>query len=198
MNRMRHMILVAGAIASLTAVTVSQVSAASIPPRTVEIVGNQDLGAPSGEVFYFKQGRIVVHTNDTVTWKNETVAPHSITIVDQNDVPQSLQQTVEWPLFPAFLGAHAPTVGPEGPVPPFVASLDGLTASAASPARLDNNGDSILVAEMGAGYPSTFGTTIPDTVSAVITAPEGTILSYVCAIHPWMNGEIQVLNRFEN
>ena len=137
-------------------------------------------------------------TNDTVTWKNETVAPHSITIVDQNDVPQTLQQTVEWPLFPAFLGAHAPTVGPEGPVPPFVASLDGLKASAASPARLDNSAESILVDEIGAGYPSTFGTTIPDTVSAVITAPEGTVLSYVCAIHPWMNGEIEVLKASEN
>jgi len=198
MNRMRHLILAAGAIASLTALSVGQASAASIPPRTVEIVGDQDLGAPSGEVFYFKQGRIVVHKDDTVTWRNETVAPHSITIVNPNDVPQTLQQTVEWPLFPAYLSAHAPTVGPEGPVPPFVPSLDSLKATAASPARLDTEGDSILVAEMGAAYPSTLGTSIPDTISAVITAPEGTVLSYVCAIHPWMNGEIQVLNRFEN
>lgn len=77
-------------------------------------------------------------------------------------------------------------------------SLDGFKASAASPARLDSNGDSLLVTEMSAGYPSTLGSLIPDTVSAVITAPEGTTLSYVCAIHPWMNGEIQVLNRFED
>jgi plastocyanin len=198
MTRMRHMILVAGAIASLTVLTVGQASAASIPPRTVEIVGNQDLGAPSGEVFYFKQGRIVVHKDDTVTWRNETVAPHSITIVSQNDVPHTLAQTLEWPLHENFLVAHAPTIGAEGPIPPFVGSLDGFKASAASPARLDSNGDSLLVAEMGAGYPSTLGSLIPDTVSAVITAPEGTTLSYVCAIHPWMNGEIQVLNRFEN
>jgi plastocyanin len=198
MNRMRHMILVAGAIASLTALTVGQASAASIPPRTVEIVGDQDLGAPSGEVFYFKQGRIVVHKDDTVTWKNETVAPHSITIVNRNDVPQTLQQTLEWPFAETFLSAHAPTIGPEGPVPPFVASLDAFKVSAASPARLDSAGDSLVVAEMGAAYPNTFGTFIPDTISAVITAPEGTVLEYVCAIHPWMNGEIQVLKNSEN
>ena len=198
MNRMRHMILVAGAIASMAVLTVGQASAASIPPRTVEIVGNQDLGASSGEVFYFKQGRIVVHKDDTVTWKNETVAPHSITIVDRNDVPQTLAQTVQWPFLETYLVAHAPTVGPEGPVPPFVPSLDAFKATAASPARLDNSGDSLLVAEMGAGYPSTLGGMIPDTVSAVITAEPGTTLSYICAIHPWMNGEIQVLNRFEN
>ena len=67
MNRMRHMILVAGAIASMTVLTVGQASAASIPPRTVEIVGNQDLGASSGEVFYFKQGRIVAFFPSNVT-----------------------------------------------------------------------------------------------------------------------------------
>ncbi|HEY3059077.1 MAG TPA: hypothetical protein VGL99_08910 [Chloroflexota bacterium] len=195
---MRHLILVSGALASLTALTVGPASAASIPPRTVEIVGNQDLGASSGEVFYFKQGRIVVHKDDTVTWRNETVAPHSITIVNKQDVPQSLADTVAWPFMENFLVAHAPTIGPEGPQPPFVASLDSFKASAASPARLDTDGDSLLVAEMGAGYPSTFGSLIPDTVSAVITAPEGSTLSYVCAIHPWMHGEIQVLNRFEN
>ena len=32
----------------------------------------------------------------------------------------------------------------------------------------------------------------------MITAPEGTVLDYVCAIHPWMNGQIQVLNNSEN
>jgi hypothetical protein len=97
-----------------------------------------------------------------------------------------------------FLSAHAPTIGPEGPVPPFVASLDAFKVSAASPARLDSAGDSLVVAEMGAAYPNTFGTFIPDTISAVITAPEGTVLEYVCAIHPWMNGEIQVLKNSES
>src|SRR4030095_1635962 len=132
-----------------TARAVGQASAASIPPRTVEIVGNQDLGAPSGEVFYFKQGRIVVHKDDTVTWKNETVAPHSITIVNSNDVPQTLAQTVAWPFTENSLVPHAPTIGPEGPVPPFVPTLDAFKATAASPARLDTFGDSLLVAERG-------------------------------------------------
>jgi plastocyanin len=195
MNRMRHMILVAGAVASLAALTVGQASASS--PQTVEIVGQQDLGAPSGEAFYFKQGRIVVHKDDTVVWKNEGPAPHSITIVERGEVPQTLAQTLDCTFCEKFLFAHAPTIGPEGPVPPFVAELDGLTVSAATPARLDNSGDSLVVAPQGETFPSTLGTLIGDSVSAVITAPEGTTLSYVCAIHPWMQGEIQVLNRFE-
>src|SRR5690242_11164015 len=131
MNRMRHMILVAGAVASLAALTVGQASAST--PQTVEIVGQQDLGAPSGETFYFKQGRIVVHKDDTVVWKNEGPAPHSITIVDRDQVPQTLAQTLDCTFCEKFLFAHAPTIGPEGPVPPFVAELDSLTVSAATP-----------------------------------------------------------------
>src|SRR5919197_1398348 len=135
MNRMRHIVLVAGAIASLAALTVGQASAST--PRTVEIVGQEDLGAPSGEVFYFKQGRIVVHKDDTVVWKNETPAPHSITIVEKNEVPQPLAETLGCTFCETFMVAHAPTLGPEGPMPPFVAGLDSFKATAATPARLD-------------------------------------------------------------
>lgn len=193
MKRMRHVILVVGAIASIATMTVGQASANAA--QTVEIVGQDDLGAATGQPFDFKQGRIVVHKDDTVLWKNETVAPHSITIVAQEEVPQTLQQTLACAFCENLLMAHVPTFGPQGPVPPFVAALDGLTASGASPAILDNRGDSLVVAGQGEAFPSTLGGTITDSVSAVITAPEGTTLSYVCAIHPWMQGEIQVLAR---
>jgi plastocyanin len=196
MNRMRHMILIVGAVASFAALSVGQASAST--PQTVEIVGQEDLGAPSGEVFYFKQGRIVVHKDDTVVWKNETPAPHSITIVEKEQVPQTLAQTLGCAICENFLFAHAPTIGPEGPMPPFVANLDSFKASAAVPARLDTNGDSLVIAGQGEAFPDTLGGLIGDTTSAVITADEGTTLSYVCAIHPWMQGEIEVLNRFDN
>jgi len=195
MNRMRHMILVAGAVASIAALTVGQASAST--PATVDIVGQEDLGAPSGEVFYFKQGRIAVHRDATVVWKNETPAPHSITIVEKEQVPQTLAQTMGCTICENFLGAHAPTIGPEGPVPPFVAALDAFKVSGATPARLDSDGDSLVVAGQGTAYPDTLGGMIGDSVSAVITAPEGTTLSYVCALHPWMQGEIEVLQASE-
>jgi plastocyanin len=192
MNPMRHVILVAGALASLAALTVGPASAST--PATVDIVGQEDLGAPTGEVFYFKQGHIAVHRDDTVVWKNETPAPHSITIIQKEQVPQTLAQTLACPFCETFLGAHAPTIGAEGPVPPFVAQLDGFKVSAAAPARLDSEGDSLVIAGQGTAYPDTLGGVIGDSVSAVITAPEGTTLSYVCALHPWMQGEIQVLS----
>ena len=191
MQRMRHIILLAGAIASLTVFTAGQASAAS--PRTVEILGQDDLGGSNGTPFYFKQGRLTVHQNDTVVWRNESPAPHSITIVNKDEVPQTLAQTMNCTVCDSFIGAHVPSFGPEGPIPPFVADLDNFKASAASPARLDGRGDSLVVAEQGKSYPATVGGAIGDTVSAVITAPAGTTLSYLCALHPWMQGEIQVL-----
>jgi plastocyanin len=191
MQRMRHMSLLAGAIASLTVFTAGQVSAAS--PRTVEIVGQDELGAGGGTPFYFKQGRLTVHQNDTVVWRNESPAPHSITIVNRDEVPQTLDQAMNCPLCDTFIGAHVPTLGPDGPVPPFVANLDNFKVSAASPARLDGRGDSLVIAEQGKTYPATVGGVIGDAASAVITAPAGTTLTYLCALHPWMQGEIQVV-----
>lgn len=191
MIRVRQMVLIAGAVASLSVMTLGSASAST--GKTVEIVGDQDLGAPTGQPFDFKQGRIVVHRGDTVTWRNETPAPHSMTIVDRTEVPQTLADTLQCAFCERFFAAHAPTIGPEGPVPPFVAAVDGLKASAAALPRLDGVNDSILVAGQGEPWPSTLGGTIGDTASAVIDAPEGSTLYYVCAIHPWMSGTIEVL-----
>jgi plastocyanin len=185
------MILIAGALASLTAVTVGQASAQS--GQVVQIIGDQDLGAPSGQPFEFKQGRIVVHPQDTVVWRNETLAPHSITIIDQDEMPQTLQQLFACSVCEQVLMGHTPNMGPQGPFPPFVFAIDELKVTAASPARLDARGDSLVVAEQGAAYPSTLGGMIPDTISAVIDAPVGSTLSYVCALHPWMQGTIEVV-----
>jgi len=65
--------------------------------------------------------------------------------------------------------------------------------TAAAPARLDARGDSLVVAEQGGAYPDTLGGLIGDSVSAVIDAPVGSTLSYVCALHPWMQGTIEVI-----
>src|SRR5688572_10948334 len=121
MNRVRHIMLIAGALASLTAATVGQANAQS--GQTVQIIGDQDLGAPTGQPFEFKQGRIVVKRNDTVVWKNETVAPHSITIVNESEVPQTLPELFACDVCEKLLFAHTPNLGPQGPFPPFVAAI---------------------------------------------------------------------------
>jgi len=53
------------------------------------------------------------------------------------------------------------------------------------PAHLDAPGDSVVVPPPGLG--------LPLSVSAIVTAPAGSELSYICAFHPWMQGTIHVL-----
>jgi plastocyanin len=188
-RRFGSLLLGIGAIA-LLALPMAQASAASA--RTVDIVGDGDMGE-AGAPFYFKQGRITVHQGDSVIWRNATDEPHSISVVDKADLPSSVADMMSCSVCEQYGMAHAPSMDANGPVPPFVASLDGFKVSAASPARLDGLGDSIVVAEAGKSYPSTLGGTITDTVSAAITAPAGTTLTYFCALHPWMQGTIDVL-----
>lgn len=63
--------------------------------------------------------------------------------------------------------------------------LDDFKASN-PPARFDSAGDSVIVAPPGVG--------LPTSVSVVVSALPGTALDYMCAIHPWMQGSIQVVN----
>jgi hypothetical protein len=54
-------------------------------------------------------------------------------------------------------------------------------------------GDSILVAPQGASFPTTTGGVVGDTASAVVSAPSGSTLHYICALHPWMQATIKVV-----
>jgi plastocyanin len=192
MKVVQRLLLSATTMAAVLAFNASQIGEASASTgRTVDIVGTSDLGSP-GQPYEFKQGRIVVHTGESVTWRNETSDPHSISVVDPSDEPRTLAEMNDCATCNQLLNLHAPNIGPDGPQPPFVAALDSFAVSAAQPARLDSRGDSLLVAEHGNTYPSTLGGTISDSVTAVITAPRGATLNYICALHPWMQGVIEV------
>ena len=177
-------------VAAVTAAQIGEVSASTV--KRVDIVGSVDLGTPAGQPFDFKQGRIVVKQGETVTWRNLTSEPHSITVVNPSEEPRTLADVNNCAVCEQYLGLHAPSIGPDGPQPPFVAVLDDFRVSAAQPARLDSTGDSLLVAPNGSVMPTTLGGSVGDSVSAVITAEKGTTLTYLCGVHPWMQGRIVV------
>src|SRR5690348_7115298 len=101
--------------------------------------------------------------------RNLTVEPHSISIVDPSSLPTTPADVDNCKQCDQVLGLHAPTLGPEGPQPPFVAALDNSRSSAAQLAQLKSLGDSVLVPQQGNTY-----------------------LTYFCAVHPWMQGTIEV------
>jgi plastocyanin len=149
-------------------------AASAGPTRTVRITGDEQF-VPNAMIMAtlrFTPGPLTVDSGDTVTWPNETDEPHTITIVDAADVPTTIGEVFGCTApggacFPALVGHFTDP-------PTFV-----LGGGADGTDGLDGVGDSLLVFPGG-------------TISAPVTAGAGTTLDYLCAIHPWMIGSIDV------
>ena len=147
---------------------------ASASPLTVAVRGGEQFvpNALIQSTFRFSPGPISAITGQTVTWvDDDQVAdePHTITVVAQDDLPTNIEEAlVECEVCGAALAGH--NLFPGGvPVPVLNAGSPGLDAP----------GDSLLLFPGGS-------------VDAVISAPAGTTLYYLCALHPWMQGSISV------
>lgn len=115
----------------------------------------------------FSPGRVNASTGQILTWTHadQTEAPHTVTIADQTDLPASIDEVFECPVCGAALDAH------------FAGGLNAVVNVGAP--GLDQPGDSLLF------FPG-------ESISAEVSAPAGTTLYYLCAIHPWMQGSITV------
>jgi plastocyanin len=144
------------------------------PGRTVRITGDEKF-VPNTMIMAtlrFTPGPITVASGDTVTWSNQTDEPHTITIVDASDVPTTIDEVFGCT---APGGACSPALAGHFTNPPTMVLGGGSDGTAG----LDGVGDSLLVFPNG-------------TISAPVTASAGTTLHYLCAIHPWMIGSINV------
>src|SRR6266571_4589104 len=125
---------------------------------------NMDPNALIYSDFHFDPGTLIVHSGDVIRFiKDEgSEDPHTLTIVDKAQLPKNFYQVLAEHFPPN--GNVVKRVDPDG---------DG---------GLDQSGDSILIfpPEQGQG------------ISARITAPAGTNLYFLCSIHPWMQGKIEV------
>jgi len=136
------------------------------------IVGDEDFAANKmiESDFHFAPGVMTVESGDLLTWNNKTDDEHTVTIVEESEVPPDFDGVFECrdPGGPcrAALDAHFGTTPP----------TDTINVGAAG---LDAPGDSLLIDEEGS-------------VTATISAPSGTDLYFICSVHPWMQGEIEV------
>jgi plastocyanin len=118
----------------------------------------------------FTPGLIMVASGDSITWTHadDTDEPHTVTIVQ--DFPA--------PTLDAIFGCGAPGQ-------PCAEALAAHFANGFNPvvnvggAGLDTPGDSLFFFD-------------DQSITATVSAPSGTTLKYLCAIHPWMQGEIAV------
>ena len=161
---MRRILAVVTALAAL--VLLSNVVVAA--DRSVRTMGDERvvLNSMVQATLRFTPGMIKVASGGTVTWTHDdnTTAPHTVTIV-ANPPGASLDEIFACAECAAALAAHS--AGGFNPV-----------VNVGGPG-LDAAGDSLFIFD-------------DQTVSATVTAPSGTTLKYLCAIHPWMQGTIVV------
>lgn len=111
-----------------------------------------------------------------MTLANDTTDGHTLSIVKRAQLPRTVAQIENCGVCSAIAKSHG--VNPEGPPsgPPPIPRVD------VGAPGLNTAGDSVVVGPKGQGGPVTFK----------VTAPPGTILHFVCAPHPWMQGRLLV------
>jgi plastocyanin len=160
-------ILVAVLVLGLT----TTIAVGAVEKRDVRIAGDEQFLANRliESNFRFVHGDLTVESGQSVTWRNTTDDEHTITLVPEADVPEDFDEVFECRdpggVCRAALDAHFGTDPP----------TEVINVGAAG---LDTPGDSLLIEE--------------GSVTAVISAPAGTDLYYICSVHPWMQGEIEV------
>ncbi|HEX2404212.1 MAG TPA: hypothetical protein VHM29_05875 [Acidimicrobiia bacterium] len=164
---MRKFMVALGA-ALLLALSIDVAAGAS--PTTVAVRGSERFvpNAMIQSTFRFSPGPISVSQGQEITWVDEgqVADPHTVTVVAE--LPATVEEVFE-------CGA------PDEPCGEALDAHFGGNAQVVDVGGpgLDTPGDSLLL--------------LPDgSISAVVSAPVGATLLYLCAIHPWMQGSISV------
>jgi plastocyanin len=119
---------------------------------------------------HFEPGRVRIESGDEITFKHRdrTEEPHTATIVDRSDLPDTFDEVFGCQEPPGPCAAAFEAHGdPPAPAVEAPGSQPGLDAP----------GDSLWLDPGGE-------------ISAVVSAPPGSTLFYLCAVHPWMQGSI--------
>jgi len=130
---------------------------------------------------FFSPGTVTVKSGETLTFKfaeamsNE---PHTLTIVPKSALPRTGAQVENCAACQKYAVAHLKN--PKAP-PADNNPIVHWVVNKGKPG-LDTVGDSIAIQEPGAHK----------SVTVKVTAPAGTTLYFLCALHPWMQGKIVV------
>jgi hypothetical protein len=120
----------------------------------------------------FSPGIVSIRSGGTLTLRNRQPQPHTFSIVKGSDVPRTTGRILNCgapgTICDTLFTAHQPD--PQGnPTKPIV--------DVGAPG-IDQPGDSIILNPK-------------QTVKVNVSAPKGTTLNFVCAIHAWMQGRLR-------
>ena len=117
-------------------------------------------------------GTVTIASGGTLTIKTAgDPAPHSFSVVKGSQVPKTTQQIGECKICETLGKKHG--ANPESDAPPKKPVLD------VGAKGIDQAGDSIVLQPK-------------KSAKLVVSAKAGTTLSFICAIHPWMQGKLAV------
>lgn len=165
------------ALGVFASVAAGPASAATPAPRQASLsaVGGMEFKVNRyvADTMRFNKDRLTIRSGGTLTVRNRTEAPHTLSLVKRRQLPRSFAQMEkcfgEGGTCATIAAGHGVT-GPESePTNPLVQ---------AGGAGFDVAGDSAVFSE--------------DPLRLKITAAKGRNLHYFCLIHPWMQGRIAV------
>jgi plastocyanin len=170
---MKRAVLAAGVLAIAVVPAVVARGANSVPvvktPGGVSFVVNQFIK----DAVHFSPGHLSVPSGQTVTFKHTTKEdePHTITVSTAADLPKKVADLERCK--PCQI-ASKHLKNPKDDSSPIIHLVLNQ-----GPAGLDEEGDSIALKPK-------------KSATVVISAPPGTALHFMCAVHPWMQGTITV------
>jgi plastocyanin len=129
----------------------------------------------------FAPGTVTVKSGDSITFKfgdAKAMEPHTLTLVKQSELPKTSAQVENCKPCERYATPHLknPKAPPDEKNPIVHWTLDKGNPG------LDVPGDSVAIQQPGPHK----------SISVKVSAPAGTTLYFVCAVHPWMQGKIVV------
>jgi plastocyanin len=130
---------------------------------------------------FFAPGTVSVKSGESLTFKfgdTKAMEPHTLTIVKQSDLPRTADAVENCRPCQRYATPHLKN--PKAP-PDEHNPIVHWTLNKGEPG-LDTVGDSIAIQQPGPHK----------SITVKVSAPAGTTLYFVCAVHPWMQGKIVV------
>jgi plastocyanin len=170
----RRMSLMA-ALAAVVAVAVTAValgaSAGSTATLTATAGSKYVINKYAQDTSHFAPGAVTIKSGGTLTVKSQPGPPHTLSFVKETQLPKTTKQIEQCKVCETLAKAHG--ADPNSDAPPTKPVVDvGATG-------IDQAGDSVFL-EPGKN------------TKLKITAKKGKTLYFICAIHPWMQGKLQV------
>jgi plastocyanin len=191
MSRRKHARVGLAAVVAILALAVAVPALAATAPKHVRetTIGGEKFipNRMVADTMHFKLGTIQIRSGGTITFVDKTKNAHTFSVVKKGQVPRTARAVDncfgKGPCDEIAIahGAVNPDTGEEQePTTPLVN---------VGKAGFNQPGDSVVLAPGGGAAAAKAHAS---KTNVKITAPKGKTLYFICAIHPWMQGKVEV------